>query len=113
MTWLDRIALATLRLAEKGNSQALKEVWERLEGKVKQDLDVTIESQLWARLNAGRQRLQVEQHVLDVVAQQVLAPDFGDDDDALVQDEPLTALDSGHGPTASDDEAVSTTATTT
>ena len=113
MTWLDRIALATLRLAEKGNSQALKEVWERLEGKVKQDLDVTIESQLWARLNAGRQRLQVEQHVLDVVAQQVLAPDFGDDDDAPVQDEPLTELDNGPGPTASNDEAVSTTATTT
>src|SRR5262249_11824005 len=33
-TWRDVIVLATLKLAMKGNSSALREVWERLGGKV-------------------------------------------------------------------------------
>ena len=35
-TWLELLVLATLQLAMKGNATALKEVWERLDGKVLQ-----------------------------------------------------------------------------
>jgi hypothetical protein len=35
-TWKELIVLATLQLAMKGNATALKEVWERLDGKVLQ-----------------------------------------------------------------------------
>src|SRR5262249_23315028 len=36
-TWKELIVLATLQLAMKGNHTALKEVWERLDGKVLQN----------------------------------------------------------------------------
>lgn len=35
-TWLELIVLATMQLAMKGNASALKEVWERIDGKVMQ-----------------------------------------------------------------------------
>ena len=35
-TWLELLVLATLQLAMKGNAVALREVWERLDGKVLQ-----------------------------------------------------------------------------
>jgi hypothetical protein len=35
-TWRDLVVRATLQLAMKGNATALKEVWERLDGKVLQ-----------------------------------------------------------------------------
>lgn len=107
MTWLDRMALATLKLAEKGNSQALKEVWERLDGKVRQELDITIESQLWARLNAGRQRIQVEQQAVTDVAARLIPPSFGDEEleSGVIENQPLTDLDNaivdGHADVAS------------
>ncbi|MDA2928732.1 DUF5681 domain-containing protein [Acidobacteria bacterium AH-259-O06] len=37
-TWVELVAIATIKLAIKGNATALKEVWERMDGKVKQDL---------------------------------------------------------------------------
>lgn len=41
-TWRDLVVLATLQLAMKGNATALKEVWERLDGKVLQTEKVQI-----------------------------------------------------------------------
>jgi hypothetical protein len=38
-TWAELIVLATMRLAMAGNSTALKEVWERMDGKVSGELD--------------------------------------------------------------------------
>jgi hypothetical protein len=35
-TWAELVMLATLQLAMKGNQTALKEVWERLDGKIPQ-----------------------------------------------------------------------------
>ena len=35
-TWIQLVVLATLQLAMKGNAVALKEVWDRLDGKVLQ-----------------------------------------------------------------------------
>ena len=35
-TWRELVVLATIRLAIQGNSTALKEVWDRLDGKVAQ-----------------------------------------------------------------------------
>ena len=40
-TWQEQIVLATIRLAIKGNSTALKEVWDRLDGKVAQAITGT------------------------------------------------------------------------
>ena len=57
MTWAARIALATLKLAEKGHPQALREVYERIDGKVAEKIDIHFEGQLWQRLNAGRMRI--------------------------------------------------------
>ncbi len=39
-TWMQLIVEATMRLAIKGNSAALKEVWERVDGKVKDNVNV-------------------------------------------------------------------------
>ncbi len=39
-THAELIVLATIRLARKGNAAALKEVWERSDGKVKDKLEV-------------------------------------------------------------------------
>ena len=58
LTGAQAIALATFKLAKRGHPVALREVWERVEGKVKVELDITVESSLWQRLNQGRARLQ-------------------------------------------------------
>jgi len=39
-TWRELIVIATMRLARKGNAAALREVWERLDGKVVDKLDI-------------------------------------------------------------------------
>lgn len=39
-TWAQLLVLATMRLAMAGNSTALKEVWERMEGKVTTPLEI-------------------------------------------------------------------------
>ncbi len=39
-TWAQLIVLATMRLAMAGNSTALKEIWERLDGKVTTPLEI-------------------------------------------------------------------------
>jgi len=39
-TWLQLLVEATMRLAIQGNSTALKEVWERIDGKVKDNIAV-------------------------------------------------------------------------
>ena len=39
-THKELIVIATMRLARKGNAAALKEVWERMDGKVKDKLEV-------------------------------------------------------------------------
>ncbi len=60
LTGAQEIALATFKLAKKGHPIALREVWERIEGKVKVEIDVNTESQLWQRLNEGRMRLSAK-----------------------------------------------------
>ena len=35
-SWKERIVLATMRLAMQGNAAALREIWERLDGKIPQ-----------------------------------------------------------------------------
>lgn len=57
LTWRERLVNSLLRHAEDGDSQALKEVWDRLEGRTKLDINVTSEQDLWTRLNQGRMRL--------------------------------------------------------
>ncbi|MDA0207407.1 MAG: DUF5681 domain-containing protein [Acidobacteria bacterium] len=42
-TWAELIVLATMRLAMAGNSTALKEVWERMDGKVTSELDDVVD----------------------------------------------------------------------
>lgn len=42
-TWKQLIVLATLQLTLKGNATALKEVWERLDGKILQTEKVQLE----------------------------------------------------------------------
>jgi|SRR3990167_4584365 len=39
-TWREILAEATMRLAVKGNSTALKEVWDRIDGKQAQTIDL-------------------------------------------------------------------------
>ena len=58
-TWKQLIVLATLRLAMKGNPAALREVWDRVDGKVRQDisLDVDLMSEIDKRLEEGRRRM--------------------------------------------------------
>ena len=57
-TWKELIVIATLRLAMKGNPAALREVWDRVDGKVRQDLGVEVDlhSEITRRLQAGRAR---------------------------------------------------------
>jgi len=40
-TWGDLVVRATLQLALKGNPVALREVWDRLDGKLKQSLELS------------------------------------------------------------------------
>ncbi len=42
-TWRELMVLATLQLALKGNATALKEIWERLDGKILQTEKVQLE----------------------------------------------------------------------
>src|SRR5262249_2297212 len=58
-TWKELIVLATLKLAMKGNAAALREVWDRVDGKVRQDIgvDVDLHSEINRRLAEARQRL--------------------------------------------------------
>lgn len=57
LTGAQALAFATLKLAKKGHPVALKECWDRIAGKVKLEVDIHSESQLWQRLNEGRLRL--------------------------------------------------------
>lgn len=41
-TWRHLLVIATMRLAIKGESAALKEVWQRLDGRVPQQMDVNM-----------------------------------------------------------------------
>ena len=58
-TWKELIVIATLRLAMKGNAAALREVWQRVDGTVRQDfgVDVDLHSEINRRLAEARQRL--------------------------------------------------------
>jgi hypothetical protein len=40
-TWRQLLVIATMRCAIKGESAALKEVWQRLDGRVAQSIDLT------------------------------------------------------------------------
>jgi hypothetical protein len=59
-TWKELIVIATMTLAMKGNATALKEIWERMEGKVTQPVSgpdggpVQLEYVNDWRHNAGR-----------------------------------------------------------
>ena len=57
LTWRERLVNSLLRQAEDGHPVAIKEIWERLEGKVVQAIDVHVETEKWQRLNEGRMRL--------------------------------------------------------
>src|SRR5262245_32131764 len=58
-TWKELIVIATLRLAMKGNAAALREVWQRVDGTVRQDIgvDVDLHTEITRRLAEARQRL--------------------------------------------------------
>jgi len=58
-TWKELVVIATLKLAMKGNAAALREVWERVDGKVRQDIgvDVDLHTEINRRLAEARQRL--------------------------------------------------------
>ena len=51
-THKELIVIATMRLARKGNAAALKEIWERMDGKVKEKLEVETKDSLNAILLA-------------------------------------------------------------
>src|SRR5262245_51780822 len=58
-TWKELIVLATLRLAMKGNAAALREVWQRVDGKVRQVIggDVDLHTEISRRLTEARHTL--------------------------------------------------------
>ncbi len=56
-TWRELIVIATMRLAIKGNAAALKEVWDRMDGKVKDEVEMTGGVDLVQLLIAGRERV--------------------------------------------------------
>jgi len=58
-TWKELIVIATLRLAMKGNAAALREVWDRVDGKVRLDIgmEVDLHTEINRRLLEARQRL--------------------------------------------------------
>src|SRR5262245_64931630 len=58
-TWKELIVLATLKLAMKGNAAALREVWERVDGKVRQVIggDVDLHTEISRRLTEARHTL--------------------------------------------------------
>jgi hypothetical protein len=58
-TWKELIVNATLRLAIAGNAVALREVWDRVDGKVRQDLGVKTDyGEVARRLEEARARAQ-------------------------------------------------------
>ena len=60
-TWKELIVNATLRLAIAGNAVALREVWDRVDGKVRQDLGVKTDvnyGEVARRLEQARVRAQ-------------------------------------------------------
>ncbi len=56
-TFRELIVIATMRLAMKGNAAALREVWDRMDGKVKDAVEMTGSVDLVQRLLEGRERL--------------------------------------------------------
>jgi len=58
-TWKELIVLATLKLAMQGNATALREVWDRVDGKVRQDIGINadVSAEINERLHAARLRL--------------------------------------------------------
>ena len=55
-THMEMIVDATMRLAKNGNATALKEIWERMDGKVRDKLELTGGAELVQRLIEGRKR---------------------------------------------------------
>jgi len=55
-THKELIVLATMCLAKNGNATALKEIWERMDGKVRDKLELTGGAELVQRLIEGRKR---------------------------------------------------------
>ncbi len=56
-TYRELIVIATMRLAMKGNAAALREVWDRMDGKVKDEVEMKGSVDLVQRLLKGRERL--------------------------------------------------------
>jgi hypothetical protein len=58
-TWMELVVLATIKLAIKGHPAVLREVWDRVDGKVRQDVGIEMDThnEIVARLNAARERL--------------------------------------------------------
>lgn len=65
ITYGESLAMATVNMARNGHPQALKEVYERIEGKVK-DTGESGTGDLWARLSEGRMRLSQRETVTEV-----------------------------------------------
>jgi hypothetical protein len=57
-TWMELVVMATLRLAIKGKAAALREVWDRIDGKVRQEIgvDMDVNKEIDRRLAEGRKR---------------------------------------------------------
>ena len=58
-TRAELVVLCTYELALKGNAAALREVWERMDGKVTEEVNVTGNINIVDRLIAGRERLRL------------------------------------------------------
>ncbi len=56
-TFRELIVIATMRLAMKGNAAALREVWDRMDGKVKDEVEMAGSVDLVQLLHEGRERL--------------------------------------------------------
>lgn len=69
LTWRQAVVYATLKHACKGNAQALKEVWSRIDGPVLADQQIHTEADLWTRLNDGRLRLAARETTTERVIQ--------------------------------------------
>jgi hypothetical protein len=56
-TWSELIVIATMSLAIKGNATALREVWERSDGKVLQPTSVSASFDAATNAQSGREKL--------------------------------------------------------
>ena len=56
-TYMELIVIATMRLAMQGNAAALRGVWDRMDGKVKDEVEMKGSVDLAQRLIEGRERL--------------------------------------------------------